>query len=49
MDICVLELRLTPAAYRKSIPCFYNDIVFCMILVYFYTIHIKRIISEQHE
>ena len=25
---CVLELRLTPAAYRESIPCFYNNIVF---------------------
>ena len=28
MYTCVLELRLAPAAYWKSIPCFYNYIVF---------------------
>ena len=28
MYTCVLELRLVPAAYCKSILCFYNNIVF---------------------
>ena len=28
MHTPVLELRLAPAAYSKSIPCFYNNIVF---------------------
>ena len=28
MYTCVLELRLASAAYHKSIPCFYNNIVF---------------------
>ena len=28
MHTCVLELRLALAAYCKSIPCFYNNIVF---------------------
>ena len=30
---CLLELKLTPAAYCKSIPCF-----FFLIILYFYTI-----------
>ena len=25
---CLLELRLTPAAYCRSIPCFSNNVVF---------------------
>ena len=28
MYTCILELRLTPAAYCRSIPCFYNNIVY---------------------
>ena len=30
MHTCVLELRLVTAAYRKSIPCFNNNIVFLL-------------------
>ena len=34
----VLELRLAPAAYCKSIPCFYNNIVFQYdFAIYLYT------------
>ena len=43
--ICILELRLIPAAHCRSIPC---CIQFCMF-VYFYTIYMKRILSEQHD
>ena len=52
MYTCVLELRLTLAAYYKSILYFYNNIVFLYDFVqYLYTFmpYIKRIISEQHE
>ena len=38
MYTCVLELRLSPAAYCKSMPCFYNNIVFLYDFVcYLYT------------
>ena len=33
MYTCVLELRLASAAYWKSIPCFYNNIVFLYDIV----------------
>ena len=52
MYTCVLELGLTPAAYCKSIPRFYNNIVFLYNFVrylYTFTPYIKRIILEQHE